>query len=200
MDLDDVLIKSSYLDQNGKVVFYWSENMEKDIGISMDCISVLAQDWDGVITGKKSVYEHVEMFLQKINSNMTSNEFIDYWMNYDIQLNKDVTDWTVNMHQIGHKLYIATNQENTRVERILKKHPDFFKIFDSVFTSADFGTKKTEPVFFTKVLEILNISSSDLLFIDDSDDNIASAQRVGIKSIKYNPKIFSKRHYPYLTC
>jgi putative hydrolase of the HAD superfamily len=108
-------------------------------------------------------------------------------MAQDVQLNEQVIIWVLDMHQKGHDFYIATNQENIRVKKIIEKYPNLFSIFDHIFTSADLGIKKTEPAFFGRLLEILNLRASDIVFIDDCQKNLDAAQTTGIKTFKYTP-------------
>ncbi len=185
IDLDDVLIKSSYVDATGKRCFCWTKNLKQDLGITADVISLLSNNWDDVIIGKVSLCEHVEKTLGLTIDNVSSNDFIKYWTEYKVELNEDMANWVADMHTKGHRFYIATNQENIRTQRIIEQHSQFFGLFDKVFTSADLGVQKNDALFYIKVLDILNIKATEACCIDDSQQNIDASVAAGIRSIRY---------------
>lgn len=185
IDLDDVLIKSSYIDTTGKRCFFWTRNLKQDLGVTVDVISLLSNNWDNVIIGKVSLYEHVEKTLGGKIGNVSSNDFIKYWTEYKVELNENLVSWVTDMHAKGHRFYIATNQENVRTQRIIEQNPQFFGLFDRVFTSADFGVQKDEALFYIKMLDILGIKASEAWCIDDSQKNIDASVAAGIRSIRY---------------
>lgn len=70
--------------------------------------------------------------------------------------------------------------------RIRKFHLE--ELFDKIFTSCIIGEKKPEKDYFKKVLNTLKIKSEELLFIDNTLENIESAKELGIQTIWFkNP-------------
>ena len=187
IDLDDVLIQSSYVDSTGRRCFCWTKNLQQDLGIAADVISLLSNNWDDVIIGKVSLPEHVDKTLNGKINNISSSEFIKYWTEYKTELNQNITDWVTEMYSKGHKLYVATNQENIRTQKIIQQHPHFFGLFDKVFTSADLGVQKNDALFYIKILDILNIRATDACSIDDSQQNVDASIKAGVRSVRYTP-------------
>ena len=187
MDLDDVLIKNTYINQVGGVQFYWTEKIEEDLGIKESLlINLFNKSWDDVILGKLELKVHIKNFLATIESSVSEEEFIDYWLKNDSILNIKMINWALKMHEKGYKLSIATNQESTRMQNILNKYKDFFSVFENIFTSAELGFKKPEAEFFLEILSRLGLSVEEVLFIDDSAKNIIGAGKVGMKTMKYS--------------
>ncbi|GAB7180486.1 hypothetical protein ATKI12_0317 [Kitasatospora sp. Ki12] len=55
--------------------------------------------------------------------------------------------------------------------------------FDAVVLSADHGVRKPEPEAFQIVLDRLGVSAEECLFVDDSEDNLFAAQRLGFTPV-----------------
>ncbi len=186
MDMDDVLIKSSYMSEEGKLNFYWSDNIEADLGIKKNTLSILFnEDWNNVIIGRKSIYQQVEEYLSTIHCSLSSHDFISYWISKDSQLNEEVANFAREIHKQGCSLYIGANQENIRVCAIVEKYKEFFSIFKKIYTSASIGVKKPDRRFFEYILSDLRLFPNELFFIDDSSKNIISATQLGIVGFEY---------------
>jgi len=63
---------------------------------------------------------------------------------------------------------------------------DFETIFDKIYSSNLIGFKKPDIQFYTHVLNDLNENPTNIIFYDDSRENIESAKLVGINSNLYN--------------
>ena len=84
--------------------------------------------------------------------------------------------------------YLATNQEKYR--GAFMKETMFANEFDGFFISAELGAKKPDAVFFQKVLTQLmqqheGLQPSDIVFFDDTMDNIDGAAQLGISAHYY---------------
>ena len=81
------------------------------------------------------------------------------------------------------------------------KSPGFSKIFDRVFASADLGHRKPDIEFFKKVMDDLpNFKKDEILFWDDTLENIEAAREFGIKAEIYKDfEDFESKMRNYLT-
>ena len=130
MDMDDVLIKSSYKDSENRKKFFWMEHLEEDLGVEKKTIPLLFnEEWESVILGKKTIQKQVEEYLKKTNSKLSPSEFISYWIEHDSSLNENVFRWVQEKYRQGWKFYIGANQENYRVNEIMKKYNKEFMMF-----------------------------------------------------------------------
>ncbi|WP_439681591.1 HAD-IA family hydrolase [Embleya sp. MST-111070] len=57
---------------------------------------------------------------------------------------------------------------------------DLHNTFDEVVFSAEHGVRKPDPAIFRLVLGRLGVSAERCLFVDDSEENLAAAYRLGI--------------------
>ncbi len=86
-----------------------------------------------------------------------------------------------------HKTVVVTN-DNSKVFGHIHDIFGTRKLFDTTFVSSDVGYRKPDPRFYKKVLNSLNAKPRDVIYIDDSYDNVRSAKKLGIKSIHFTSK------------
>ena len=79
------------------------------------------------------------------------------------------------------KLCILSNQMQFKSDFIRKNNDLSF--FDHIFFSSEIGIQKPSPKAFKLVLEEINEVAQDCLFIDDKEENIRTAQDLGMKTI-----------------
>lgn len=56
---------------------------------------------------------------------------------------------------------------------------------DRVIASYQLGVRKPDPAFYTKLLGIIDLVPEQVLFVDDRQENVASAQQLGIASHQF---------------
>jgi len=86
----------------------------------------------------------------------------------------------------GLKAAMLSDQVNWLAE--LDGRHGFFKEFDKVFNSWDYGWTKSEPEFFHLALEAMQTRPEQALLIDDAPNNIAVARQVGLAAILYEDR------------
>ncbi len=67
----------------------------------------------------------------------------------------------------------------------LKKNNNWFNIFDERFFSCDLKLAKPDLSIFKYCMDKLNVNAADCLFIDDTEENIAAAGSIEMKTILY---------------
>jgi len=60
------------------------------------------------------------------------------------------------------------------------------RYFNQIVISSALGTRKPDKTIFEKILELLDITPQEAVFIDDKEENIKSAEDLGIKSILFS--------------
>ncbi|MEU8080340.1 HAD-IA family hydrolase [Catellatospora citrea] len=84
-----------------------------------------------------------------------------------------------------HRTAILTNNDLLLREALLRARPDFGGRFNDIVFSAEIQAVKPAAESFRKALSIMNAEPSRVLFIDDSDTNVAGALRAGIPAVRY---------------
>ena len=87
---------------------------------------------------------------------------------------------------MGYQIVLATNSEMTQID-IYKKNTnikskiDLSNFFNLIVCSDDISKKKPDPEIYNKILEMLNVQSSDCLVIEDSLAGVQSAYNAKIE-------------------
>lgn len=76
-----------------------------------------------------------------------------------------------------------TNADHARVWRRL--YGDVLACFDTVFASNEIGARKPEPRAFAIVLESLGLLPAEVVFVDDSQENVRAASALGMPAILF---------------
>jgi HAD superfamily hydrolase (TIGR01509 family) len=187
IDIDDVVVESTYKDINGQTQFFWTENLKRDLGIPETSLGALFNEtWNDVITGRRPLDLQVNEYLKHERSNVTPAEFITYWFEHDARPNHHAIGWLRRMREEGHELHIASNQEPKRIGWIANRYPEIFNQFGHQFISAELGVTKPHMEFYQQVLDRLGVSADGVVLIDDSQRNLTGAKGIGIKGFLYD--------------
>lgn len=67
-------------------------------------------------------------------------------------------------------------------------------VFQRVFSAPKLGLEKADPKAYEKIAGLLGVRPAEILFVDDSDTNIAAARIAGCQTITYqnNDDLFQK--------
>lgn len=74
--------------------------------------------------------------------------------------------------------FVLSNTNPSHSQFYLQKK--LFRHFQKSYLSHDLGHRKPEPQIYQKVLQELKLEANSVLFIDDAEDNIASARNLGL--------------------
>lgn len=83
----------------------------------------------------------------------------------------------------NYRVVALTNTNPTHAEVWPKKYADVLQHFEKIFSSHEMGIIKPKEQAYTMVLDYLQISPSEAIFLDDTSANISGAEAVGIKAI-----------------
>ncbi|TFG11355.1 MAG: HAD family hydrolase [Promethearchaeota archaeon] len=88
------------------------------------------------------------------------------------------------------KLAVLSNHPNhNSIENVLKKY-NFLSFFDTIVTSAKFGTRKPDPEIFSYTLANMGVKDPSACFmIGDEYGDIVGGHRAGLKPILYKRRI-----------
>ena len=79
---------------------------------------------------------------------------------------------------------LATNQQRYRA-RYMEEALSYRNVFDRSFYSYQLGLMKPELEFFKAIVAALECVPEVALFIDDSEENVAAARRVGLQAEQF---------------
>jgi putative hydrolase of the HAD superfamily len=86
-----------------------------------------------------------------------------------------------------YRLVLLSNTDALRFGFIRENFPGIF-IFDAYVLSYEVGYVKPHPQIFRTALERAQAEPSQCLFIDDREENVEAAQRMGLNTILFTPQ------------
>lgn len=86
-----------------------------------------------------------------------------------------------SLRAAGVRCFLATNQDEHRGQH-MQVQLGYADLFDDTFYSYELGLAKPDPAYFSAVLERLGLPGGEVLFVDDSAANVASAREVGLRA------------------
>ena len=96
----------------------------------------------------------------------------------------------------GNKLYLLSNI-SARFAATYRETPwigELFSLFDGLVFSAEVGMTKPDRAIFDHLLKKYALSPADCVFIDDSEKNLAGAEKAGIRGILFDGDVTALRN------
>jgi len=101
---------------------------------------------------------------------------------FPLERNVDLARTLRNRYRLG----IISNINPAHVE-FLEGRYDFFSLFETRVYSCEVGSRKPESRIFEQALRALDASAHSSLFIDDLEQNVAAARKLGWSAIRALP-------------
>ena len=179
-DVDGVIIVSDSSRFSYKV---FSQRIVEEYDASPESLSQFFNEvFPKCLVGKADLKSEIQPYLKEWNWDDSVDNILDYWFRNESNIDKRVLGIVQQLKDKGIQCYLGTNQEKYRIE-YLKNQLGLGNIFEDIFSSGYIGHRKNEPQFFEYVLEQLQgIKPREILFIDDSEDNIVSARNFEIQA------------------
>jgi len=178
-DLNGVFLESRYL----------TDRLKEDFGIPIDesikvlkaCMSIVRLD------PKVKVYTFWKSLLDKYHVDIDEEKFLEYWFSGE-SLVYDLIDLCKELREKSIKVYILSNNFKERTEYYRNNFPEIFENVDNAFFSWETGNVKSNIDTYTRLLKKIDINGEDVIFFDDSQNNIDLAKKVGIKGYVFEDK------------
>lgn len=92
-----------------------------------------------------------------------------------------------------YQLLLLSNTDATHIDKFEHKvgqsfARDFYSCFEKVYFSFDIGMRKPDAEAFKFVINNHNLTPKKTLFVDDKEENIESAKRLGFQTWHLNPE------------
>jgi putative hydrolase of the HAD superfamily len=99
-------------------------------------------------------------------------------------VNQEMTEWLASIHSRGIKTAILSNMQTDMAAHV-RRNFAWLRHFDHQIFSCEVHAIKPDPVIYQHSLALLKIAPSEVLFIDDREENIQAARAVGIRGIVF---------------
>ena len=192
-DVDGVVINGYHVNPEKRIS--WSKDLEKDFGIKQSDMERIFFHGPFVhaIEGKIGLVEGLATVLPRLGYSGKAETLIEYWFKKDSNLNHDFLDWVKSKVSPQNHFSLATNQEHMRAN-YLWNDLNLSQHFKEIYYAAKIGAKKPDVAFFEHIINDLGAHPSDMCFIDDHPDNVATAMSLGMHGIVFNSMDDVKNH------
>lgn len=183
------MIKVIIFDADGVLVHSkrrFSTTLAEKHGISLkSTLPFFNGPFQECLVGNSDLKEIILPYLDKWGWDKGVDTLLDYWFSLESQTDKLLIKYIKELRQKGVICLLATNNEKYRFKYMMSKM-GLQKVFDKTYASAHLGHKKPNQSFFLKIYkELGKIDKKEILFVDDSIENIKGAKKFGINTEFY---------------
>lgn len=125
---------------------------------------------------KDTIYARSLNELHKNESSKSNYQFFDMF-----ELNEELLNFYKSLRD-SLKVYILTSdviQDDPALQ------PFWNGTIDKIFSASKMNTHKSKPEAYEKVLQELGLNPQEVLYIDDSNENLNAAKSVGLQTVLY---------------
>lgn len=178
-------IKTILFDMGGVVDYFSNQDMEKKLldyfGIyNKDSFSDVWENYNKIdLLFLKGLIDETTFFTEFEKETgviipKEKNLFIKF---FNPQSNFDMIEIINRLKENNYRVLCGTNVEPPH--RVYHERKGDYSIFDKVYTSDKLHFAKPDPNFFISILHEENIKPQNVLFIDDTYENIKTAEQLG---------------------
>jgi len=102
-----------------------------------------------------------------------------------VRINEEMLSYIYDIRDSVAVLAVLSNMTFDTLAYIRAEH-SWIELFDKLFFSCEIGMSKPEPGIYTHCLKELDNDPDQCLFIDDSEENVEAAKKLGINSILFS--------------
>jgi len=181
--------KEILLDADGVVIRprhkYFSEKFSEDYGIPLDDILPFFKgEYKQTAIGEVDIREVLPPYLEKWGWKGTVDDFLQYWYEGERDVDGRVLEAVRGLRESGARVYLASDNEAGRAKYLMEE-VGLQNDFDGGFFSSDLGVTKSQPEFFEKVADKLQVEPSQIDYWDDDPKNVEVAISVGVNAHTY---------------
>ena len=144
---------------------------------------IFKEHWPKIIVGKEKISEFWAE-VSKISRKKVTPDELEKLYDESMSTYDEVIKYAQSLKEKGYHLAILSNVSREWMN--LKVHKfGLDKIFEKIFCSCFLGIAKPDPEIYTTVLTDLELTADEAVFIDDREENVISANKVGIKAVLY---------------
>ena len=158
------------------------------LGITEENFFVCAgENFKKLLDGKINSNEFWVRFSSRYGKKVKEELFGKFFNPGIIQGTKDIIEQLRN----NSRVVCGTNTIDSHYYYLLNQGS--YEIFDEVYASNLMGISKPDPDFYWHILNKEGIKPENTVFVDDTEENIISAQKIGIDSILFTDSDSLKR-------
>lgn len=136
------------------------------------------------VLGTADLVEEIVPYLQSWGWGGTVSEFLEFWFAADSQINDPAMRLAKKLTANGIQCVVASTQEAYRAS-YLDNEMGFSALFSGLFYSCRVGFEKPDAGYYNYVQDAINVSPTEILFLDDQTRHVEGARRAGWNAEPY---------------
>lgn len=144
----------------------------------------IMQDNPDYMSGRVSSASFARRYIKEFNIPVTEQEFHRIYTDV-YSLNARMFDLLKKLKG-RYTLVLLSNIEKPTATAAEKKFPGLFAMFDHKVYSFDLGAIKPEKKIFLQALKLAKAKPEESIFVDDLQENVQAAEKLGMHGIKYS--------------
>ena len=184
LDVDGVLLDPERAGRG-----WWQEVLRETYGFDPTLLDhvFFQRSWSEVIVGRESVESALASALVEIGWNIEVEELLQLWFQADLEINDEVVRAVNEWATTGVRVVLVTNQEARRAAFLEQNLREVLPIEGMAYSGA-LGAIKSDPAFYPAAERWLDIGirGNDVVFIDDSFENIEVAKTYGWSGVHFS--------------
>lgn len=136
---------------------------------------------DRLIENNLKAYNSAE---KRFITSVTRSVFDPKTLACTVSFDKEGLAFVLDCIKQGHKVYVLSNWDAESFDYVRSKYADIFELFDGAVVSGHAGVAKPDPAIFYHLLDSYQLDPNNTVFIDDQDENLKSAEALGMHGIK----------------
>ena len=178
----------------------WDKNTETVLFYKKTPMPTCINQWMKGRISNKTLLENIDKFIENLKKmHYFASEFEKNLVQQSIKVILDESEIATNMspiapmiklvenikHEGRHNLFIISNYAKQAADFLIDKNKEFFSLFDDIIISAEIGMIKPDREIFDYFLNKHNTEPDKCIFIDDQEQNVLAAEKMGITSLQY---------------
>ena len=162
------------------------ENMFSDHSLveKMNSAIFKSPEWLYMDQGKLSHDEAIDIFCKRMPEYKYSILQVMQSVNDIFTPIPKTIELLPKIKESGHGLYYLSNIHKEIRDFLLENH-EYYRLFDGGVFSCDVKSTKPSPKIYRSLIERYWLTPKDCLFFDDMEENVAAAEKEGIKGILF---------------
>jgi HAD superfamily hydrolase (TIGR01509 family) len=170
-DLNGVFLKSEFL--TDRIQETYGIPVKESLEVLKPSMKVVRQP------NAPSIFPMWQPLFENHGISITEEEFFSFWFGGERLVN-ELIDYVKQLRQNGTKVFILSNNFRERTTYYRKYFPEIFKNVDAAYFSWETGFVKPSVEAFKNVLSTNDLNAEDVVFFDDSEENVEVAKSLGI--------------------
>lgn len=182
------MVKAVILDLNGVFLEseYLSKRMNARYGVPVEAFVAALKEVMAVARGPGCEDSFVlwKPHLVKLGLEIAREEFFDFWFSGEKPV-PEVLEYVRQLRSRGIKVLILSNNFKERTEYYRTHFPEIFENVDKVYFSWETGFVKPDPKAYQNILDEHSLKPEEVIYFDDSEENIEVAKSLGLHAYRY---------------